>query len=210
MTNKIAVTSVTIVRAEGPSHLCDKPETFTSLAKATTRLREWSWSAPKAGDGYDKCDFAIVFANGETYEGRFDLQQNLAGEGSLEQHIQQHVKFYAGLFCPAHMKRARYESYINEIGQQAASLAFLAKYDLGGEVALPEPKPELDYANAGLNLYRSLTADEKAGIAFGLYPSEKVQPFLAKGYNLHELVVALNETAAKAAEIWAQVKGGGK
>lgn len=68
---------VIIERAEGPSGLCRKPEVHKSLEQASAALMGWSSTAPEPGQGYDKCDFTVVWKDGQTYLGRWDLQRGV-------------------------------------------------------------------------------------------------------------------------------------
>jgi hypothetical protein len=130
MTEKIRVQSVFLERAEGPTAECIAV-TVPTLTEATATLRRWSWSAPKPGGGYDKCDFRVTFADGETYEGRYDLQRDLAGEGPLSKHIRDFMLFCAGQRRPSHMTEDVYRGFVHvQFGDPAPYLEFLARYDL--------------------------------------------------------------------------------
>jgi hypothetical protein len=152
-----------------------------------------------------RCDFTVAFADGDTYSGRFDMKRNLAGEGSLEAHIQSELKFHAGLYCPSHLTRDKYEDLLRRLGSPPQDyIDFLAKYDLGADVPLLEakrlPKSHLERA---ADLYRTLSQDERGLIRFGMYPYDAMTAVEAEGYDSHELVVALNEVAdiAKRSEV---------
>jgi len=52
-----------------------------AIANAECLLRAWSKTAPKAGEGYEKCSFRVKFdirgdSDESVYEGRWDLQRN--------------------------------------------------------------------------------------------------------------------------------------
>jgi hypothetical protein len=68
--------SITLVRWEGPSHLCNIPETVATFADADKVLRQWKINAPAAGHGYHKCGFTITFTDGAVYDGRIDLSDD--------------------------------------------------------------------------------------------------------------------------------------
>lgn len=133
---KIPVKSVWLHRAEGPTN--DLGEgVFPSLEAADDQLRRWARTAPKQGKGYDKTDFRIDWADGETYKGRYDLQrEDTTKNNLLGSHIQHYLAFHAGIFCPEHMKRKDYERYLEESGceeggeKRAATLAFLQNYEM--------------------------------------------------------------------------------
>jgi hypothetical protein len=131
---KIPVKSVWLNRAEGPIRETGA-RTVDSLSAADAQLKRWAHSAPKKGGGYDKTDFRIEWADGETYEGRYDLQREDEGKSNLlGSHVQHYLNFHAGLFCPEHMSREDYENYLKRVGadetQRAATLAFLQNYEL--------------------------------------------------------------------------------
>ena len=71
MSNKITVTKIEITRGEGPTALCGKKRTFKNFAACERWLGSQASTFPKSG-GYDKHDFAVTFADGRTYSGRFD------------------------------------------------------------------------------------------------------------------------------------------
>jgi hypothetical protein len=68
---RVPVVSVFLERAEGPTELCRSWD-FTSLHQADMQLRRNTPTAPKGG-GYDKHDFVVIWADGQTYKGRYDL-----------------------------------------------------------------------------------------------------------------------------------------
>lgn len=106
--------SITLTRAEGLSSECGQPQTVHSFAAADALLRVWSESAPKSG-GYDKCDFAITWANGDTYGGRYDLKHHRAERPSLTDHMIDAAEFALGKYCPAHMTSAKYAQHVERI-----------------------------------------------------------------------------------------------
>lgn len=71
---KIPVSRIEVTRAEGPVRLCRK-RSFNSLAAASAALLKAAPTYPPGGC-YDKHDFKITFADGETYEGRLDCQRS--------------------------------------------------------------------------------------------------------------------------------------
>ena len=118
-TAKIPAVCITITRAEGPANLCGKTRMFAGLdcwAQATASMQAHSHTYPAPGGGYDKHDFAVVFADGETYEGRLDAQ----GDGT-DCDVQAHVR--AGVTYMAN--RARSEQ------DRVEAAAFLATHDIG-------------------------------------------------------------------------------
>ena len=122
--------SITITRVEGTHDECDKPATVASFADADALLMQWSETAPKTG-GYDKCDFVIQWANGDTYEGRYDLKHHTCERPSVAQHMIDECEFHTGKYCPAHMSEAAYQGQLERISDNdrdfyAAILATMA------------------------------------------------------------------------------------
>jgi hypothetical protein len=130
---KIAVKSITINRAEGPSSLCRK-----------TTHKDWVAAEKKIIDirstvkhnGYDKCDFIVTFEDGETYEGRYDAMSLASSNYGLAAHVNSWLSFNAGIRKPAHMNDKQYQECLarNEKmnpGFAKECLEFMAKYDIG-------------------------------------------------------------------------------
>lgn len=93
--NEVPVDYIEVTRAEGPIRECDRTVTcrrhviqgtgvagsaladdvsISAFIAAHTQFLQWARTAPMPGGGYDKCDFQIIWTNGSTYQGRFDLQ----------------------------------------------------------------------------------------------------------------------------------------
>ena len=89
-------------RAEGLVEEC-----ITQHAKSFTEangiLSQWSKTAPK-DMGYNKCDFVVTWEDGTTYTGCYDLVHWKREHPSLERHINEGLKFQAGMWCPTHIK----------------------------------------------------------------------------------------------------------
>lgn len=133
--------SITITRAEGYEDECGRPVTVYSFAAADDLLRAWSESAPAHG-GYDKCDFAITWPDGGTYEGRYDLKHHTAERPSLTAHMVDLAEFYTGANCPAHMSTADYARFMerNDEETRAAYAEVLATLGALG-VYFPKVRP---------------------------------------------------------------------
>jgi len=133
-TAKIAVKSVWLNRAEGPVEECVKVllEGSDSLETAQAVFAKWGKTAPEKGGGYDKCDFKVTFEDGETYEGRYDLQNtgyNDSGE-TVAQQMANFVGFLAGTKRPAWMNDKQWADACKRHADDAADAkAFLAKYE---------------------------------------------------------------------------------
>lgn len=89
---KSPVKSITLTRAEGLEHECGKPVTVSTWDAASATLSGWAWTAPKDG-GYDKCLFTVEWANGETYQGRFDLEYRHVMDARLEHQIGRFLRY---------------------------------------------------------------------------------------------------------------------
>jgi hypothetical protein len=128
---------ITITRAEGFVEECDKPETATSWLAADAILRRWSNTAPKTG-GYDKCDFSIVFEDGQDYKGRYDLKHWEAETPDLAHHVRSFISYLSGK-APAWLLVPGKERYLKHYNDKVAAdtetvaeaKRWLASYDLG-------------------------------------------------------------------------------
>lgn len=134
----VPVDRIELFRAEGPVHLCSKKPTVcrggvrsgtgqsgsifekdwhcSAFIEAGSELLQWGFTAPKGG-GYDKCDFTIFWTNGDSYEGRFDLQHGGtdAGENFRESFLSR-LRFYAGLcsYIPQFKRKNAVEEYTDD------------------------------------------------------------------------------------------------
>jgi hypothetical protein len=136
-TNLIPAVSILLNRAEGPSRECGE-KTFTGpdcWQQAHRQLRNWSYSAPKGG-GYDKTDFTVTFADGNEYEGRFDLSRDWDQDApSIEAHIHNHCTYHAGLHKSERQDEDGYRRYLAlpRIAEMKAGMeSILRNYDLNG------------------------------------------------------------------------------
>lgn len=98
-TPKIAASSILLNRAEGPTAECGEvlltaTRSVSAWDRASAMLRAWSHTAPKKGGGYDKCDFTVTFADGETYKGRYDLHHMEVEMPDLAKHLRGELEFY--------------------------------------------------------------------------------------------------------------------
>jgi len=131
---KKKIVKVIFERAEGPVKECERKE-FTSLAEAQVQATRWSRTAPAPGKGYDKCDFELVFEDGNTYKGRYDLQNtgyNSDGERIFEQ-VVSHLSYVAGKRQPAGMSDNTWQfECVDHLrtGQAQAAREFLEAYEI--------------------------------------------------------------------------------
>jgi hypothetical protein len=134
--DRIPVVSVWLNRAEGPTRETGQ-RTVKSLSEADDVIHRWATSAPLHGQGYDKTDFRVEWADGETYEGRFDMDQNhQVIRNPLGEQMQDHLLFLSGLRRPSRMNREEYERYLESIKygedseNRANALRMLTSYEM--------------------------------------------------------------------------------
>ena len=131
---KATVVGVEIDRAEGPCELCDGVHKFDSLDAAQKFLLSRADTYPATG-GYDKHDVTVVFSDGERIELRMDCKAPGCKNNDLDimEHLRDFVTFYAGLRCPAHLTRERYEAFLAENGadEKADFLKFVETHEIG-------------------------------------------------------------------------------
>jgi hypothetical protein len=143
--NKIRVKAITIHQAEGLPQDCTTT-THETWSEAEKRIRS---ICERAKDmGCLKTDFTLVYADGESYTGRYDaaLPSKASYEGTLSDHVRSHLTFSAGLHRPDHVTEENYERYLAECetripGFKQNALTFLKGYALTDEEAGPSPAP---------------------------------------------------------------------
>lgn len=89
------ITAVRLRRAEGPSSepLVGTWIDFKSIDKVNAHLKHNTKSMPEEQQGTDKYDFKIVWSDGVTYEGRYDLHRQEV-KPDLRRHIQDYYRFW--------------------------------------------------------------------------------------------------------------------
>jgi len=124
---------ITITRAEGNTETDTfEPVTVASFAAADAVLHAWSETAPSRG-GYDKCDFSIIWPNGDTYSGRYDLKHHSKEPASLTRHMVDNGEFHTGKFCPLHMSQADYDSFLkNHVSEERRAVYALVLETMAG------------------------------------------------------------------------------
>lgn len=79
--------------------------------------------------GCYKTNFVVTFENGETYEGRLELDADQSDNDVVE-HILNHCAFYTGRRRPAHLTEAQYRAILADVNP-APYAAFLEGYQIG-------------------------------------------------------------------------------
>ena len=136
MSTKSKVSYVVVNRAEGPTEECgavlfysgdvvpvdydDKSGHYRGavpvkcaaiMDEVQKQFTKWGHSAPD-DDCYDKCDFKVVWENGESYEGRYDLQKGgTDGKEYFVQSLKNRVGFYACVRRPSHFNDKDWASH---------------------------------------------------------------------------------------------------
>lgn len=136
MTTKTAqygVPEIILTRAEGLAEECDRPVRVSRWEDAAHELARMARSAPKPGGGYDKTDFLVVWEDGETYEGRYDLQRD--GESGsawrgfdLARRVRDFLAFLAHKpSCPGHFACKAAPMDAAERAEAAVARTFMAE-----------------------------------------------------------------------------------
>ncbi len=132
---KIQAVKISIKRAEGPRALCHRAMEFVG-DDCWEQANEWllAMSPTFPSSGYDKHDFTITWANGETYFGRLDCKTEGCDGNDLDvaDHVRSEAEFIAGLHRPAWMNDRQWSDCCarNELHRPEA-LSFLATYQIG-------------------------------------------------------------------------------
>ncbi len=132
-TTTVPVARIVLTRAEGRAYECVTVPCATFKA-TDTLLRRWARTAPATG-GYDKCDFRVEWADGETYNGRFDLKRtHTTGADMLGAQMRRFLGIHAGTFCPAGWTDERVAAYRRAYSSpedQANAARMLESYQIG-------------------------------------------------------------------------------
>ena len=146
----IELVGIELTRAEGPIDLCItkhiKPETrgasplfpeegpwrCSALIAANAVMTHWGSTAPKEGQGYDKCDVVLNWADETSWTCRFDLQYGgMDGRHTFIDSMRWRFMFYSGLKRPFHMTEDQYHEYVNADGKYSKDLVLGARHILG-------------------------------------------------------------------------------
>lgn len=126
--------------------------------------------------GYYKTSFLVCFADGNTYQGRLDVNER--DDNNISEYIETELKFHAGLYCPAHMTESDYNAYLDNVKVNRDEYReFLDTYQLTDNVPTsPDDKPRrrdngakvIDFASA---LQDKQQQDQRSA-AFDYFTSE--------------------------------------
>ena len=145
MNTKSKVSYVAVNRAEGPTRSCGavlfytggkipanyddsrghyrganvvKVESGKLAGAVEAQFRVWGVTAPTQEEGgYDKCDFKVVWQKGESYEGRFDMQDGGTDGGQMFwESLRDRIEFYACVRRPAHFNNADWAGHCQRVG----------------------------------------------------------------------------------------------
>jgi hypothetical protein len=128
---KIKVESITVNRIEGKSVSAIPRElTVDNWRMAELFIGAHAATSPRKGEGYDKTDFTIVYADGFEYSGRIDLNFHMIRkEDNLEKHVKANLEYIQSERYLEMMKGFRKEDEYDEVAEQAREI--LSKYEIG-------------------------------------------------------------------------------
>lgn len=115
----IPLKSITIKLAEGPYEVCER---FKHVIRATWEAADEAARAivdalkAHRGLGYYKSDVAVEFADGFAYRMRYDIDPDKFE--LLSTAVRDDIRFYAGLYQPAHMNVDDYFTILEEDGRR--------------------------------------------------------------------------------------------
>lgn len=127
----IKLKSIKIERGEGPYELCGVLHNVKSFREADRIMFQQAESAPKNG-GYDKCDYTVEWADGSTYQGRYDMKHpDSRGFVFFSDCFWDGVTFYAGYNIPSHFTLKKYTAFVKN--DTEFSLSLLNEFELLAE-----------------------------------------------------------------------------
>lgn len=132
--SKAAVKLIKITQAEGDDGEYGRSCSVTTWGQANQCLSSWATTAPKDGSYY-KCDFEIIWTNGEVYVGRFDLERKHSRGGDLlGDQVRSMLGFLAGSLKPVWITEEQWEAckmqYKDERGN---AIKMLNTLDMNGD-----------------------------------------------------------------------------
>lgn len=134
-TGKIEPVAFALTFSESPSaRLHEAVETWE---EADGLLREIAYTAPHGG-AYHKTDFTIVFADGEEYKGRYDVQNIARERPNLRDHVRRSVGYFSGLVRPPHISQEDYAGHMKAYGDDTQRQWYELARDYAVGVATPE------------------------------------------------------------------------
>lgn len=148
------VTSISLTRVEGAS-AGGITERVASWVQADATLQRWSESVAREG-GYDKCEFSVVWANGATYRGRYDLVNWRDAKPELARHVRDLAYLYTGRQAPKHMTPVIYAAFLEMHSTKAVAADYeklLADNELGA-VEHPPVLATVEDQEAGGGIFR--------------------------------------------------------
>lgn len=136
-TAKIQAVKIILNRAEGSPHNCGEktvegPDVWLN---ANVVLSGWAHTAPGKGnkrEGYHKCDYTVVFADGNTFDGRYDLVHFDVELPDLRRHVQNHLDFLSGTRKPDWWTEKQQKEILNYDPAMTQNMkVLLEKYQIG-------------------------------------------------------------------------------
>ncbi len=127
-TDKVQMKEIKIIRHEGTGDFdgftTDNWDHFNSILEKI---------AQQHGDdcGYTKTKFNLTWADGETYEGRLDV--NTKDDKKVGKHILDFLNFHTGEHCPDHLTQEEYTRFLDDCGGEEGkqdAKDYLAKYEI--------------------------------------------------------------------------------
>ncbi|MEO6352968.1 MAG: hypothetical protein ABIO64_07805 [Burkholderiaceae bacterium] len=106
ITEKIDVARVIIERVG----IFTAKASVTSMDAANHVLRKWSHTV--LGEGRDKCAFLVVFEDGKTFNGQYDLLPYTENFRNLSQHIRGSLQYLIGNRKPKGLPKLQYQEVV--------------------------------------------------------------------------------------------------
>lgn len=112
MAERIPIKCITIDKAEGLVSECYESK-HSSFESAQDRLAKSSRTAPKSG-GYDKHDVKLEWADGSSYQFRFDVKHLSVEYPNLIRVLTTKLDFYTGRYnCNPNLSEIDYQDILN-------------------------------------------------------------------------------------------------
>lgn len=106
------------------------------VSEVHQKLVEWGRTSPDPESGcYDKTDFMVIWEDGESYAGRFDMQNGGTDGGeTFWESLKSRIAFYACVRRPSHFTDEHWASHCkrsDENGYKSGCQKILDEYELG-------------------------------------------------------------------------------